>query len=405
MKGLTGKRWWSALLLAAAVIVVFKLVNNIEAVWGWLGKLMNVLTPFIIGAMISLLLYRPCGAIERRLRRSRFRVLRGPARAWSIVAVYLILLVMLAVVVAVIVPIAAQGLSGLIDAMPGYVNQVKEFIDGLSEKGGIFASLDIDSIVEEITAFLKRFLTPENIAGYLSGLFSVASGVVRVLIAFIVSIYMLAGLESLLGSLRRLGNAFLPEKAVRLLTNYIPKSTNIYARYVYSMLIDALCIGVLLIPGLYISGIPYPLSFAVCIGVANLIPYFGAITSGALAVLVLLLSSGSWGRAAFLAVYILVAQQVDANVLQPRIYSRSVGIKPLYVLLAITVGGGLGGFVGMLVAVPSMAVLQMLLNDFVLHRDRVKREKREHKEQRTREQAEQTGQPDPGPASEQSPLK
>jgi predicted PurR-regulated permease PerM len=101
------------------------------------------------------------------------------------------------------------------------------------------------------------------------------------------------------------------------------------------------------------------------------IPY--AVT-GALCVLVLLLS-GKFGMAIFLGVYILVAQQLDSNLLQPRLHGHSVGLKAIYVLLAITVGGGIGGFVGMLICVPVTAVLKELLNDYIAYRNRIKTEK------------------------------
>lgn len=374
MKEKWGKHWWKALLFAAAVLVLNKLINMVPELWAGLGKLIAVLAPFIGGLVIALLLGRPCAALERLCRRSRFRVFNRPARVWAIVGVYLGLIGLLALLVSVIVPLATQGVSGLLEALPAYLEHGKAFIDRMDTQDGLLAALNVDEVLGEVSAFVRRLFTAENIMGYLSGLVSITSSFITVLIAFIISIYMLAGRESLLHTLRRLGNVLLPEKVVSLAAHYAVKSVDILTRYVYSMLLDALCICVIVIPGLYISGIPYPLAFAVFIGVANLIPYFGAITSGAVAVLVLLLG-GHWGMALFLAIYILVAQQLDGNVIQPRIYGQSVGLQPLYVLLAITVGGGLGGFVGMLIGVPVTAVLQMLVTDFLHHHERVKRER------------------------------
>jgi len=114
----------------------------------------------------------------------------------------------------------------------------------------------------------------------------------------------------------------------------------------------------------------------VFVGIANIVPYFGAIISGAFSVLMLVLV-GEWGMALFLAVYIIVVQQLDSNLLQPRIFGQSVGIQPIYVLLAVTVGGGLAGFLGILLGVPAMAVLKILISDLIAHRNRVRREKEE----------------------------
>ncbi len=374
MKGKWGKHWGQALLFAAAVLVLNRLINMVPELWAGLGRLLSVLSPFIGGLVIALLLSRPCAALERLCRRSRFRVFNRPARVWAIVGVYLALVGLLAILVSVIVPLAMQGVTGLLEALPAYLEQGRAFIERIDTQDGVLAALNVDEMLAEVSAFFRRLFTAENIMGYLSGIVSLTSSFITGLIAFIISIYMLAGRESLLHTLRRLGDALFPEKVVSLTAHYAVKSVDILTRYVYSMLLDALCICIIVIPGLYISGIPYPLAFAVFIGVANLIPYFGAITSGAIAVLVLLLG-GHWGIALFLAIYILVAQQLDGNVLQPRIYGQSVGLQPLYVLLAITVGGGLGGFVGMLIGVPVTAVLQMLVTDFLRHHERVKRER------------------------------
>ena len=106
------------------------------------------------------------------------------------------------------------------------------------------------------------------------------------------------------------------------------------------------------------------------VGLMNMIPYFGAIIGGAICVLVTLLS-GDWIRAIIVGLSILAIQQLDGNVLQPRIVSQSVGVRPIYVLLAITVGGGLFGFWGIFLAVPAMAIIQMLVVDYINYRERM----------------------------------
>lgn len=374
MKGLVGKRWWSALLFAAAVIVLSKLVNNVDVLWSWTGSLIKILAPFIGGFIIAFLLYRPCDALECLFLKCKWRLIARPARVWAMLLVYLALLGVITLAVWVVVPVVVQGVTGLVAALPTYFAQAKEFLAQYNQTDGPLAALDLEAVLQEALGYVKNHLTAANIVGYLSSLVSITSSFLSVLITLIISVYMLAGRESLLKTLRRLAEAFLPEKAVALTAHYSKKTADIFSRYMYSMLLDALCIFVLMIPGLYISGIPYPLAFAVFIAVANLIPYFGAIVSGSLSVLVLLLS-GHWGMAVFLGIYVLVLQQLDGNILQPRIYGQSVGIKPIYVLLAITVGGGIAGFVGMLIGVPVMAVVQMLVNDLIGHRNRVKRER------------------------------
>ena len=374
MKGLITKRWWSALLLLVAGVLVYKILSHIGTLWAAFGQLIGILSPFIGGFVVAFLLYRPVNAMEKAFQKCRWKVIARPARVWSILAAYLALAGLLALALVVILPVVIQGVTGLINALPSYYKTLMNFLGDADAQEGILGSLNITALLEGVYGFIREKLTVQNIIGYLSGILSITSSFLNAVIALIISIYMLAGRERLLATLRRLSEAFLPERLVRLGGHYSRKAADIFCRYMYSMLIDAFCVCLILIPGLYISGIPYPLAFAVFIGIANLIPYFGAIISGSVSVLVLILS-GEWGMAIFLGIYILVLQQLDGNILQPRIYGQSVGIEPIYVLLAITVGGGIAGFTGMLIGVPVVAVLKMLVSDWIGHRNRVKQEK------------------------------
>ncbi len=375
MKGLINKQWWSALLLALGIILLYKMVEDLSGLLQGLGKLAGILSPFIGGLVVASLLYRPANGLERFLKTRKAAVWHRPARVWSLLAVYLGFLGLLALVIAVIVPVLIQAVTGLISSLPTYYSTVVGFVNRHSGEGGIFESLNLQEMINGVYHFVLDHLTMQNIIGYLSGIISITGSLLNVLIAFIVSIYMLAGREHLLATVRRAAHAFLPERAVRLGGRYSRKASDIFMRYVYSMLVDAVCVCILLIPGMYIAGIPYPLAFAVFVGIANIVPYFGAIISGAFSVLMLILS-GEWGMAVFLAVYIVVIQQLDSNLLQPRIFGQSVGIAPIYVLFAVTVGGGLAGFLGILLGVPAVAVVKILLSDLIAHLNRVRLQKK-----------------------------
>ena len=123
-----------------------------------------------------------------------------------------------------------------------------------------------------------------------------------------------------------------------------------------------------------IFGVPNAWMLGMMVGLMNMIPYFGAIIGGIFCVLITLLSAGPT-TALLVAIYIVVMQQIDGNLLQPRIVGSSIGLKPIYVLLAITLGGGLFGFWGIFLGVPVMAVVQLLIKDFISYRTRVKNER------------------------------
>ncbi len=389
MKGLVDKRWWSALLWALAVVVIFRLVSAPAVVLHYIGKVFGVLSPFIGGLIIAFLLYRPCDAIERLISKSRRPFWQKSARAWSLLVVYLLFLGVITVIVAVILPALIEAVRGLIANLPTYYDNVIKFLEEYSGEGTMFESVDVHEIVNGVYDFLLSHLTVESVIGYLSSIISITGSLINVLLAFIVSVYMLSGRDSLLASGRRLGEAFLPERAVRLTSHYAHKASDIFTRYIYSMMVDALCVCILLIPGMYISRIPYPLAFAIFVGLANIVPYFGAIISGVITVLILLLN-GEVGMAVFLAIYIVVIQQTDSNLLQPRIFGQSVGIRPIYVLFAVTVGGGIAGFGGVLLGVPVVAVLKVLISDLIAHRKQVRREQEACAQNETEKEEENT---------------
>ena len=139
----------------------------------------------------------------------------------------------------------------------------------------------------------------------------------------------------------------------------------------YGAILDALLVGAVVSIGLLIFRVPYAVLLGMILGVMNLVPYFGAITGSVIIALITLLTNGL-PTAIGVVIYIVVAQQVDANIIQPRIVGDSVGLRPFYVLLSITFFGGLFGFWGVLLGPPLMAVLQMIVRDVYSRRNKKK---------------------------------
>ncbi len=359
--------WISAFVFAVAVIVVYKTVDNLESIWGFLLRLANILSPFVIGFVLAFLLYAPCSRLERLLHKVKFRWVDRHARLFSVLLVFLALLGLFVLLISLAIPSVVQGVTGLINSLPTYFQNIKDWLAEYSQPGSLLENFDIDGKIQELYNYLLAHLTVENIAAYLSGILSVTSSLANIFLSFIAAIYMLLSRESLLRTVKTLSLVFIREKWVERIASYCKKASSIFYSYLYSMLTDAVLIGFLVLPGLLIAGIPYPGAFAMLVGVMNLIPYFGSIVSGIICVIILLIE-GHIGSAIFLGIYILIMQQIDGNLLQPRLYGQSLGLKPFYVLLAITVGGGFGGFTGMFIGVPIMAVIQMLLIDYIRYR-------------------------------------
>lgn len=357
-------QWLGLFLLGTALILVFKIFDKIGAIFGWFGDFLVILTPFIVGFAIAFLLYGPVKGIEGLLRRCKWKWVQKIARPAAVFIVYLLALAVLGLIVYAAIPALIRAIGDFIDQTPVYYKNVMAFLSKHTADGGLLEGFDVQGKVNDLFATLKEYVTVDRVITYLGGLVRFASSLLEVIMAFIVSIYMLLSRESLVAALKSVCGLVWKPKTMGTLSHYLGKISKIFYSYFYSQFIDALVVGVLATVGLLIARLPHAPVLGMMLGLMNMIPYFGAIIGGAICVLVALLSGNLYG-ALFVAIYILVMQQVDANVIQPRIVGQTVGIRPIYVLLGITIGGGLFGFWGIFLGVPMIAAVQMLLVDYI----------------------------------------
>ena len=369
------KRWLWWLSLIAAAILIYRISFDVSGVLRGIGSFISIFTPFIIGFAITFLLYAPCNRLELRLKRSRFAFFRKGARGVSLIVCYAVFFAIIAGLLTLLLPALYSGISSFITSLPDYYADLSARLAELTKEGGFLSRFDLSddlkSIYDSAYSMLLSLASTENMLTVVKSAMSVTSTVLSIIMAVIVSIYMLLQREALLSVIKRLLDATIGSKAMRFLTDYAHRTAAIFYSYLYGAAMDACIVAVLMVVGLSLFRLPRSVLLGCFIGIMNLIPYFGAIISGALVILVALLTKNIY-TAIGVAVYILVIQQLDGNIIQPKIIGQSVGVRPIYVLLAITLGGGLFGFWGILLSVPSMAVMQMLVCDFIDYRNRKK---------------------------------
>ena len=373
MKGLA--TWVTAFIFAVALIVVYKTFDNFSAIWSFVSNLLNIISPFVFGFGLAFLLYAPCSKFESLFKRTQKRFLTKHARGMSIAIVYILLLLLLSLLFAFAIPAAFRGILNFVNQLPDYLDisyqTIMDFVDRFGKDSGLISSADVHEKLMEIQNKLidsVKGITPEMLFGYLQNILSFTSSLFNVLLGFIISVYMLASREALVRSLKSICGLFMKEKWIAVCSEYSHKISKIFYSYFYSTLLDACLIGFIVSIGLWIIGVPNALLLGMMVGLMNIIPYFGAIIGGVICVIIAFLS-GNIYSALLTGIYIIVMQQLDGNFIQPRIVGSSVGVRPIYVLLAVTVGGGLFGFWGILLGVPFMAIVQMLLHDLIAYRN------------------------------------
>ena len=369
------RKWLWYFSFPAAAVLLFKLYDNFGEALGLIGRLIDILSPFVGGFVLAFFLLGPSRWMEERFLRLEGKAWPRLARPLAIFITYVLFLGLLTALFSLVIPILINSLSDLIGAMPEYLRRAQEGLQAWVAPGGPLGGLhlqdDLNNLYNYLISVATKLITTENVMAVIKSVGSVASSLINTVIAFVVSIYMLAGREHLFRALRNFLSLFIRRRPLATLRNYTRRTGHIFSQYIYGALLDATIVGVVVSIGLLIFRVPYAVLLGMILGVMNLVPYFGAIL-GCVGISFIALLTNGFPVALGVAIYIIVAQQIDANIIQPRIIGDSMGLRPIYVLLSITLFGGLLGFWGILLGPPLMAVAQMIVRDIYARREKKK---------------------------------
>ena len=365
------KRTISNIVVICAGVLLYLGLSNFGAVRSAIGHFFSILSPFVVGLAIAYLLNLPTRFFERHL----FAKLRGK-RALSILCTYVLAFLVLALLLGMILPQVVESVSTLLRNVTLYLNNLNQLVTNIGARFDIseeiLASflLNYNDLIKQIMAFVRDMLP--NLLGYTMRL---GSGIVAALTALIASVYFLVGKEKLLMQCRRVLYALLPQQKAGEVVRVGRLSNNVFSGFISGKLLDSAIIGVIcfifmslcnIVASLFgISSLqmPFTLLISVIIGVTNIIPFFGPFLGAIPAVMIMLMINPP--SAIWFGLFIIVLQQFDGNILGPKILGDSTGLPAIWVLIAIIVGGGLFGFLGMLLGVPTAAVLYTLCSDFI----------------------------------------
>ena len=373
--------WILAFLLVAALILFKEILAAVPMAISVIKNLLSILSPFIAGFIIAFLLYVPCSKIEKLLGRAKKpNFFSKHKRGISVLSVYIIFVAIIAVILALVVPWVVKNLIILYNNRSSYYMTVIDFIHERCDEHGKLFGIDPSPIIEILNP--DRYLSEINLdklTSIANGVYKFGSAIIETILAVFSSVYMLLGRERLMRSFGRFMTLFMKRKIVSKTHSYLCKIADIFYTYIYSTLIDALIVATACTIAFIIIGIDYAPLFGILVGLANLVPYFGAIIAG-IGVSVFTAITGGIVPALITAACVLVIQQIDGNVIQPKIVGKSVGISPLYTLVAITLGSGLFGYAGLLLGVPVAATLRMFVSDILLwNEQRVAKDESEEK--------------------------
>lgn len=353
------------ILIVAACSIVIAVIMNWENVIVELSRLVKVLMPFILGIVLAFLINPLVSNVYQLLNYFIFKDKRQKGCKYISVALsYLILLGILAVTIVYIVPQISESLKELTKSLGYGYNYVINNTAEIQQKYPFLPMEDIKQLLLKVV--------PDNIFGYGTDLAkfvfpylynlsaSFIKGFIDVIFGIVISCYIILDKEKISKQIRRVIYAFTNRRQAPVIWDTFRECNHIFNGFLYGKTIDSLIIGVLSLIVMSVIQLPYGLLLSVIVGVTNMIPYFGPFIGAIPGVIIYLVIEPKY--AIIYVIMILVLQQFDGLYLGPKILGDLTGIKPLWVIFGITVGGAYFGVLGMFLGVPTVAVIMHIVN-------------------------------------------
>lgn len=360
-------KWIYWFTFAVAVITVYKTLDSFNEILDWIRNLFSILMPFIMGVLVAYLFYIPCRGVENFYRKRKNRLISKKARVLSIFTVYLIVIIICILVFKFVIPNITQSIMDLINNLPNYYSSALEELDKQPEDS-ILSKINAKEIIKNIQSIdMSRFLDMESITQYAKGVINFATMIFDIFVTFIISIYVLLERTEILRFAKRLCKAIFKEKSYRNIGINFARANKVFFKFLSGQMIDAIVVAILTSIAMLILGVKYAVLLGVLIGISNLIPYLGAII-GVLISIIITIFTGGIPQAIWLTVVIIIIQQVDANIINPKIVGDSLEISPILVIFSVTLIGAYFGILGMFLAVPIVTVIKLIIEEYISYK-------------------------------------
>ena len=379
---------YSAYIIFTATIlyILYGIISNLGYILKTalmaVGSVFSVLTPLIMALVITYLLHPLVSGIEAFIykqvkwlapkanKNDKYRQLR---RTISVLITYLLFLGLILLFIA--------SLYGLISgSLPRHID-LNSMLDSISDysrtANQLFARLTVSMENSGFSADVKKQLlqliqvgktvSANAIAGLFSSLQGFGNNLLNIILGFIFAFYFLNDMEYFKNLYQQYTALLFKRQHYEIMAGYMADINGVISSFIRGQLLDALIVGVLSSIALYIIGLDFAVFVGMTSGLFNIIPYFGPLIGSVLAVVVALLG-GSFHKALFAVIALVIVQQIDSNIISPKIVGDSVGLHPVFVMLAIIIGGSCWGLWGMLIAVPVAGIIKLILNRWMAYK-------------------------------------
>lgn len=365
------KNWRRILSLLLIVVLVYWSANNLELIKETSDVLISAFFPFIIGGGLAFALNIPVRLFDQLFAKyidtTKHKSL---VRGLSILISYILLILITLSLIFLVLPDLQQTITSFIETVPVKIAELIRYISKLIETNPDVVKymqqldLNLNEIQQQAINYIQSFAT-NILTTSASFVATIVSSVVTGFIAIVFSIYLLFIKEDVIRQLKKIIYSVWSFPWANYIINVGKKANQIFSSFVGGQTVEAFILAVLVYLGMWMFNFPYRLSITVITGVLALIPVFGAILAGVagfLLIAVVNLKQGIW-----FAVFIIVLQQLESNLIYPRVVGNSVGLPGIWVIFTVTIGGSLFGLAGMLLGVPFVSLIYALISAQVNH--------------------------------------
>ncbi len=355
--------------------IFFFFLYRSEEFGAYVHQLMNILQPIIIGIVLAYLLNPIVNGIEgfmipllEKYTKSKKKA-KNLGRMLGIAGGWIFFAVIIVVLVASILPTIMESIMSMIRNFPDEVNNLLAWINGVVEDESeleTFMNEMIVSLSSWFEGWLKNTFLPQieyYIGSIMSGAVAGVKIVLNVFIGTVVSIYVLTSKEKFAGQAKKIVYACFKPSQANVIIDTVRKSHELFGGFISGKLLDSLIIGILAYIILSIMNMPYTMLVSVIIGVTNVIPFFGPFIGAIPSFFIILLQSPI--QSLYFLIFIFILQQIDGNIIGPKILGNSTGMTAFWIVFSTTFFGGLWGFVGMVLGVPLTAVIYYIVGQVV----------------------------------------
>ena len=344
------------IILGIIVLVGYTLIDNYKVFFDFIREFLSIISPFIYALVFAYCLNPIMSLFENKLK---FK------RSISILATYTIIIGIIIICGVFLVPTIVNSIGSVIEEVPTYVEKLQGWVSEF------YSMPKVSDFINDAGLSTYMSILPSSIGNIASGIleaglasiFSIASNLIKIIFGILVSIYVLVDKERFIHQGKLLSFMILKKDKGRRFVNIVKVYHKMIGMYIGVKAIDSIIIGLLAFLGLLVLGAPYPYLIAIIVAITNMIPYFGPLVGEVIGVFFGIFVSPAMAIVIFL--FLLILQQFDAWYLDPKLVGNKVGVRPFIIILGVIIGGGFFGAVGMLLASPTVATLNIIYTSYM----------------------------------------